>query len=144
MDAVNRPMLSHALRVTHRWAYRLWIGILATKAALLVALLCLIGLNAAVQRAHAAEPTPVAPDYAKAYALAMRCFVASGADDPQARSRAAFDAAVKLGRAQGFENARINVDFDWAISRETQKLSRDTAYKTATLATCRKFGWAGS
>lgn len=87
---------------------------------------------------------PAKPDYAKAYALAMRCFVASGGKQDQAHARPAFDAAVKLGQAMGFENARINVDFDWAISRESAKLAKDSTYREATLATCRKFGWAGN
>lgn len=93
---------------------------------------------------HAALAQPAEPDYAKAYALAMRCFVASGGRHDETHARPAFDAAMKLGRALGLENARINVDFDWAISRETEKLSRDPDYKEATLMICRKFGWAGS
>lgn len=48
--------LSPALQRIHRWAHRLWLGVLTVKVALLLALIGIVILDAAIQRANAAPP----------------------------------------------------------------------------------------
>jgi hypothetical protein len=96
---------------------------------------------AAMPASVASQSSP-APDYASAYNYALRCYVVILSNGDRAKARPAFDAALRLGQLQGFTNARINVDLDWAISREAQNMRSDSAYKARTLATCRQLGWA--
>lgn len=98
---------------------------------------------AGIVLATGASAESAKPDYAKAYALALRCFVVSGWQDPGQRSKAAFDAGVKLGKLQGFGNARINADFEQAIAEEGVKLVQHADYRDGMLAACTKLGWAG-
>lgn len=89
-----------------------------------------------------AESRP-APSYAKAYSYALKCFVVSGADDPQARSRVAYDAAMRLGRLLNFDDARIIDDFHTAIAQESVNILRQPGYKDQMLADCRRLGLTG-
>lgn len=97
---------------------------------------------AAMPVATSAAPAKAAPDYAAAYDHAVRCFVVSGINKDRVGSRAAFDAALRLGQLQGLSNAEINVGLDWAIPRETENIRRDPTYKERILARCRQLGFA--
>lgn len=126
----------------YRAAYYVHRAVLTAKVALVIAMLaCILFVKLVVDNADASPPKP---DYAKAYDLAMRCFVVIRADAPQAEQQAkpAFEAAVKLGKLRGFSNARIDDDFRWAISRENVKIVQNESYVTDTMATCRKLGFA--
>lgn len=92
--------------------------------------------------ASGGQAAPAKPNYAKAYDYALRCFVVSGWQNQDQRSRAAFDAGVKLGKLQGLGNARINDDFEKAIAVESVKIVQHTDYRDNLLVACRKLGWA--
>lgn len=105
------------------------------RAALLVGALWCVVSGAGSSRA-------APPDYTKAYAMAMRCMIFSSTYKDETHARVAFDAWKRLGELQGLENARMNVDMDWAVSRETRKFHNDPRYRSQTQADCRALGWA--
>lgn len=108
----------------------------------LASVTALIGLliaDAVIGRANAQS---VRPDYGKAYTMALRCMVFSSYSKDEAHARTAFDAWKRLGQLQGLENARMNVDMDFAVSLETKKFHDDAAYRQQTQVDCRALGWA--
>lgn len=78
---------------------------------------------------------------AAAYRYALRCFVATGRQD-EAGARVSYNAALRLGRAQGFTNARINADFADTMSTENLRIARSEAYRQQLLSECRRLGMA--
>lgn len=137
----KRSAIARAVRIAHWALYYIWLGLLAVRVAVVVALLCLIAFNMIVIAAHA-QAAAAKPNYAKAYDYALRCFVVSGWQNHDQRSKAAFDAGVKLGKLQGFGNDRINADFEQAIAVEGVKIVQHTDYRDDLLVACRKLGWA--
>lgn len=97
---------------------------------------------AALMPTSSGVAAPAKPDYAKAYDLAVRCFVVSGWDDAHQHSRAAYDAAIKFGRAQGLTDRGVNDDFERAIATEGVKMTQHAEYRDQMLAACGKLGWA--
>lgn len=79
--------------------------------------------------------------YNQAYTYAIHCFLANSAIHDSAGAKPAFDAAMKLGRALGYSNRRLNSDF--ADGGEMVKLARSDTYLHQTLADCAKLGMAG-
>ncbi len=97
---------------------------------------------------------PDAQAYHKAYEYALRCFAANAAainrpDLTNGRSAAsldatgklAFDAALKLGRLQGYDNARLNRDIDQYGHAEVAQMAKNDAYLRQALADCAKLGF---
>lgn len=104
-------------------------------------------MSIALVTGAAAKPAakPLAkPDYTKAYSYALRCFALSSTDERggDAASKPAFDAAMKLGQSQGFDNRHINADFTRTSAQEIVKLARSDSYRQQLLADCRKLGLA--
>lgn len=137
--AGNWETVMRIWRFVHRIAYRIWLALLAARVAVVVAALAILTLDAVISRAHAQTAQP---DYAQAYAMAMRCMVFNTyyKDDPHARL--AFDAAVRLGHLQGFTNTRLNDDIDAAIARESVQFHQHADYRQQTQVNCRALGWA--
>lgn len=102
----------------------------------------LIGVLIADPVLSGAHAQSARPDYAKAYTMALRCMVFSSYSKDEAHARAAFDAWKRLGQLQGVENARMNVDMDFAVSHETKKFHDDAAYRQQTQVDCHALGWA--
>lgn len=93
--------------------------------------------------AYAANAKPPSmTDYAKAYAMALRCTVYSITYKDEASAKRAFDAAIGLGKLQGFSDAKVNDDFNAAIARETVRLRQEAGYPTKTRADCKALSWA--
>lgn len=124
----------------YRAAYYVHRAVLTAKVVLVIAMLaCIVFVKLIVDTAHAAPPKP---DYAKAYAMAARCMVYNSFYKDKPHALVAFDAWKKLGQLQGLENAKMNVDMDFAVLSETKKLNKDAAYRRQTQVDCRALGWA--
>lgn len=138
MSAVQRFETFRATG-TYRVIYRIWSALLLARVIIIAAALGVILLNVAIAHAQAAKP-----DYAGAYAYALKCFVASRDNgDADAATRTAYDAVLKLGHAQGLTDSRINADFTRAIASEMIKFRRDESYRQSTLQTCQRLGLTG-
>lgn len=91
-----------------------------------------------------ATPATAQTDYGPAYRLALRCFVAASGEHDRVWGRRAFDAAMRLGQLQGFDNPRLNADFDAALADETPRVARslgsDHRYYDQLKADCRAVG----
>lgn len=79
----------------------------------------------------------------KAYVEAQRCFFATSATGDTVSARISFDAAMKLGKMQGFTNRKLNQDFDKVREMEAKNVAReDSTYLAYMLRTCRALGLA--
>lgn len=90
----------------------------------------------------------------QAYEAATKCYVVAGnayADRKRAgemakaqayeqKAHAAFDLAVKFGRAAGHNGSNIEADILEAQERELPKLVKDVGYNRQAAATCRALG----
>lgn len=139
-SGAKRSATARAIRMVHWLFYYIWLGLLAARVAIVVALLCLIAFNMIVVRAQA-QAAPAKPNYAKAYGYALRCFAVNG-DDSESGARAAYDAGKKLGRLQWLSDQRITQDFKKAIAIENVKIAQDGGYRQSLLAQCRQLGLA--
>lgn len=87
-----------------------------------------------------APATASAQDYRQAYVYALRCLAATSAARDAPGSKRAFDAAMRLGRLLGYDNRRLNYDFENNV--EIVKMARSDAYLRQTLRDCAKLGLA--
>lgn len=117
--------------------------------------LCLAasGIVVLADPAMAATQRQASPEE-QAYAAALKCFAANAhagetlreASEParaaehDRSARASFDAAVRLGRALGYTNQRVNGDLRQLQSTEMARLVGDTAYFREMVLTCRAMG----
>jgi hypothetical protein len=155
-SATAPSRLVRVWRRVHRVAYAIWLVLLVARVAIALAAIGLLILDAVITHAHAqanvlARPMP---DYGKAYAYSLRCFVASGvampdvADDPdgtqseamRAHARKAFDASYVMGRKLGYSDARISADLDRAQAVEARLLLQSADYMSRTKADCATLG----
>jgi hypothetical protein len=84
------------------------------------------------------------PDYGPAYRLALRCFIVNADIDDDSGAKLAFDAAMKLGRMQGFDNVRLNHDLDAATATELVRLKTENGYREHQRAMCTRAGMVGT
>jgi len=91
-----------------------------------------------------------------AYEAALKCFVANGSayGDAQkagdaaeaaafdAKARASFDAAVRLGELLGYSGTRVEQDFRLTQMRELPQIVSNPAYARQSLQTCKALGLA--
>ncbi len=120
--------------------------------AILGVALIVFGIEAGSASAQTASADP--QGYHQAYLYALRCVAANSAaesrDDlnPGGRNKAifdaagqrAFDAVLKLGRLQGYDNARLNHDIDALGHAEIARMASDDAYFQRTRSDCIKLG----
>jgi hypothetical protein len=131
--------LPRALRFAHLCAYRIWIGLLAVKVAIVIALLGIIALDAVIQRAHAATVAkpPMAPKE-RAYTLTLMCIAVAANDRNEEDGIHAMDAARKMGRAMRYSEKRVSDDI-WTMTNVVgDQLHRDPTSIDSKREICRK------
>lgn len=74
----------------------------------------------------------------QAYGHALRCLNANAARKNTAGAKLSFDAAMKLGRLLGYDNRRLNADFE--LGPEMAKMARNDAYLQQALQDCAQLG----
>ena len=146
------------MALPHTAAYRvmrrLSLTLLAARAAVLVALICLLIVDAAISRAHAQTSTraATAPNYEAAYNEALMCWRATLTathEWPDKRawfeesSKVPFNAVFKLGHLLGYNNNRMTADLDTpAQTMEELNLHRNAGLLAQKISECQSLGLA--
>lgn len=100
----------------YRIIYRLWSVLLMARAAIAVAALVLVLLDALITQAHA-EPTAKRPMSAseRAYTLALMCVAVAANDQKDADYQRSLDAVRKMAKQQGYSDNRLSQDI-WTMT----------------------------
>ena len=100
-----------AFRAVHRYAYQLWVAMLAVRVALLIALLGVIAFDAAIIRAQSASPAqPSMSSNARAYDITLVCYVVALDGRVEADHARALDGVRKMAKVLGYDDKRMSDD----------------------------------
>lgn len=134
-----RPKMRAILRHLHVAAYRIWLGLLVARVAIVVAALILLALDWAIQHAHAApSQTMVAKD--RAYTMTLICAVVASHDKIDADILRTMDAVRKMGKARGYGNTKVARDMIQAANVLGVEMRDDPGSMDRNRAICQKLG----